>query len=98
CHPDQGHRRGSPRFPALPAGQRRCRIGHHRRVAVPVAVVAGIGGARARCRPGEGMMIATLAEPMTGDDCRAEPLAEKHRDALREACAEDPDIWAIYYI
>ena len=33
---------------------------------------------------------------MTGDGCRAEPFAEQHRDALRAACAEDRDIWAIY--
>ena len=33
---------------------------------------------------------------MTGDGCRAEPFAEHHRDALRAACAEDRDIWAIY--
>ena len=39
-----------------------------------------------------------LAEPMAGDDCRAEPLTEAHRDLLREACAEDPDIWEIYYV
>ncbi|HEU4704657.1 MAG TPA: GNAT family protein [Sphingomicrobium sp.] len=38
-----------------------------------------------------------LAEPMTGEDCRAEPLTEAHREALRAACAEDPDIWDIYY-
>ena len=37
-----------------------------------------------------------LAAPMTGDGCRAEPFAEHHRDALRAACAEDRDIWAIY--
>ena len=43
-------------------------------------------------------MIERLAEPMTGDDCRAEPLAEAHREQLREACAEDRDIWQIYYI
>ena len=43
-------------------------------------------------------MIERLAEPMTGDGCRAEPLAEAHRDRLREACAEDLDIWEIYYI
>jgi RimJ/RimL family protein N-acetyltransferase len=42
--------------------------------------------------------LGRLAKPMTGDGCRAEPLAEEHRDALREACAEDPDIWQIYYI
>jgi len=39
-----------------------------------------------------------LAEPMSGAGCHAEPLAESHRDQLREACAEDPDIWEIYYI
>ena len=37
-----------------------------------------------------------LAAPMAGDSCRAEPFAEAHRDALRAACAEDPDIWQIY--
>ena len=36
------------------------------------------------------------AGPMTGDHCRAEPVAEHHRDALRAACAEDRDIWQIY--
>jgi RimJ/RimL family protein N-acetyltransferase len=39
-----------------------------------------------------------LAEPISGEDCRAEPLTEAHRDLLREACSEDPDIWEIYYI
>ena len=43
-------------------------------------------------------MIERLAEPMAGDNCRAEPLTEAHREQLREACAEDPDIWEIYYI
>ena len=33
---------------------------------------------------------------MTGDRCRAEPFEERHRDALRAACAEDSEIWAIY--
>jgi RimJ/RimL family protein N-acetyltransferase len=37
-----------------------------------------------------------LGEPMTGEDCRAEPFAETHREALKAACAEDRDIWAIY--
>ena len=37
-----------------------------------------------------------LSGAMTGDDCRAEPFAEHDRDALRAACAEDSDIWAIY--
>ena len=41
-------------------------------------------------------MIAQLAAPMFGDGCRAELFAEQHRDALRNACAEDDDIWAIY--
>ena len=41
-------------------------------------------------------MIEELARPMTGDGCRAELFEEKHRDALRSACAEDGDIWAIY--
>ena len=43
-------------------------------------------------------MIDCLSQPMTGDGCRAEPFAEKHRDALRAACAEDLDIWDIYSI
>ncbi len=42
--------------------------------------------------------MSRLAEPMTGDGCRAEVLTEAHRDLLREACAEDPDLWQIYYI
>ena len=33
---------------------------------------------------------------MTGDGCRAERFEERHREALKAACAEDPDIWAIY--
>ena len=37
-----------------------------------------------------------LGKPMTGDRCRAEPFEERHRDALRSACAEDGDIWDIY--
>jgi RimJ/RimL family protein N-acetyltransferase len=35
---------------------------------------------------------------MSGDNCRAEPFTESHRDALRAACAEDREIWAIYSI
>ena len=41
-------------------------------------------------------MIEALSEPMTGDGCRAELFTEGHRDALRAACEEDRDIWAIY--
>lgn len=37
-----------------------------------------------------------LAAPIVGDGVRAEPMAERHRDALKTACAEDPDVWAIY--
>ena len=43
-------------------------------------------------------MIEALSQPMTGDGCRAELFAERHRDALRAACAEDLDIWQIYSI
>ncbi len=41
-------------------------------------------------------MIDCLSGPMTGDDCRAELFGEQHRAALKAACAEDPDIWAIF--
>ena len=37
-----------------------------------------------------------LGEPMSGDGCRAELFSEALREALKAACAEDPDIWAIY--
>ena len=40
--------------------------------------------------------VVRLAEPMTGDGCRAELFNEEHRQALKSACAEDRDIWAIY--
>ena len=43
-------------------------------------------------------MIDCLARPMTGDSCRAERLTEMHREQVRQACAEDPDIWEIYYV
>jgi RimJ/RimL family protein N-acetyltransferase len=41
-------------------------------------------------------MIDCLSKPMAGDGCRAELFEERHRDALRAACAEDRDIWEIY--
>ena len=41
-------------------------------------------------------MIEGLDEPMTGDGCRAELFTDRHRDALKAACAEDGEIWAIY--
>ena len=40
--------------------------------------------------------MSELAAPMIGDGVRAEPIAEAHRAALKAACAEDADIWAIY--
>ena len=40
--------------------------------------------------------LARLAEPMAGDGCSAELFSEKHRDALRVACAEDRVVWEIY--
>jgi RimJ/RimL family protein N-acetyltransferase len=33
---------------------------------------------------------------MVGDRCSAELFSERHRDALKAACAEDCDIWEIY--
>ena len=39
-----------------------------------------------------------LRGAMTGDGCRAELFEERHRDALRAACAEDTEIWSIYSI
>ena len=40
--------------------------------------------------------MSELAAPMIGDGVRAEPIAEAHRAALKAACAEDGEIWAIY--
>ena len=42
--------------------------------------------------------LARLAEPMTGEGCRAELFSETHRAALKAACAEDREIWDIYSI
>ena len=39
-----------------------------------------------------------LADPMRDGDVRLEPLAEAHRGPLREACAQDRDIWRIYAV
>ena len=41
-------------------------------------------------------MLECLSRPMIGENCRAEPFGEQHRDGLRAACAEDGDIWQIY--
>jgi RimJ/RimL family protein N-acetyltransferase len=43
-------------------------------------------------------MIDALSKPMQGDGCSAEPFGEQHRDALRDACAEDREIWDIYSV
>jgi RimJ/RimL family protein N-acetyltransferase len=40
--------------------------------------------------------MTALDSPMAGEDCRAEPFEERHREALKAACAEDRDIWSIY--
>lgn len=41
---------------------------------------------------GSGSLCAVLVD----DDVRLEPLADDHLPALRAACAQDRDIWAIY--
>ena len=41
-------------------------------------------------------MIDELGEAMTGEGCRAELVTDDHLPALKAACAEDRDIWAIY--
>ncbi len=38
----------------------------------------------------------SLGAPMADGEVRLEPLAEVHREPLRRACADDPDIWEIY--
>jgi RimJ/RimL family protein N-acetyltransferase len=40
----------------------------------------------------------TLDAPMAKDEVGIEPLGEKHREALKAACAADRDIWAIYSV
>lgn len=37
-----------------------------------------------------------LAEAMRDGDLRLEPLVKTHREALRDACAQDREIWTIY--
>ena len=39
-----------------------------------------------------------LASPLAGGSCRAELFSKTHREGLKAACAEDPDIWQIYSI
>ena len=40
--------------------------------------------------------LARLAEPMSGEGCRAELFTDDRHDALKAACAEDGEIWQIY--
>jgi RimJ/RimL family protein N-acetyltransferase len=40
--------------------------------------------------------MTDLAAPMTGEGCCAELFGEQHRAALKAACAEDREIWAMY--
>jgi RimJ/RimL family protein N-acetyltransferase len=40
--------------------------------------------------------VGRLGEPMMGDECRAEPFSEEYGDPLKDACAEDREIWDIY--
>jgi RimJ/RimL family protein N-acetyltransferase len=40
--------------------------------------------------------LERMSGPMTGDGCRAELFEERHREALKAACAEDGEIWQIY--
>jgi RimJ/RimL family protein N-acetyltransferase len=40
--------------------------------------------------------VSDLDAPMIGDNCRAELFDEHHRDSLRNACAEDGEIWQLY--
>jgi RimJ/RimL family protein N-acetyltransferase len=40
--------------------------------------------------------MSGLAAPMPAGDLSIVPMEEAHREALKAACAEDPDIWRIY--
>lgn len=42
------------------------------------------------------LAVEALGRPLSGERVRGEPFSEGHRDPLRAACAEDPQIWAIY--
>ena len=39
-----------------------------------------------------------LCAPMSEGDLAIEPLEERHRPSLRQACAEDIEIWGIYSV
>ncbi|WP_420140210.1 GNAT family N-acetyltransferase [Sphingomonas sp.] len=40
--------------------------------------------------------MTDLGAPLAEGDVRLDPLVEAHRDALRNACGEDRDIWSLY--
>jgi RimJ/RimL family protein N-acetyltransferase len=40
----------------------------------------------------------TLGDDLIDSELRLEPLVESHRNALKAACALDPDIWWIYSV
>jgi RimJ/RimL family protein N-acetyltransferase len=40
--------------------------------------------------------LARLGEPMTGENCAAEPFSDTYREPLKAACAEDDEVWGIY--
>jgi RimJ/RimL family protein N-acetyltransferase len=40
--------------------------------------------------------LARLGEPMIGEHCAAEPFDEQHREGLKNACAEDSEVWEVY--
>lgn len=42
--------------------------------------------------------LGRLAEPMSGDGCRAEPMTEAHREPLRATCAEETDVWQLWML
>lgn len=44
------------------------------------------------------MSSEPLEQPLAAGTIRLEPIAEGHRAALKAACAEDREIWAIYSI
>ena len=44
------------------------------------------------------MRTAELGAPLAGDGISGALFEERHRDALRAACAEDLDIWPLYSI
>jgi RimJ/RimL family protein N-acetyltransferase len=42
--------------------------------------------------------MTKLDAPMQGEGCRAEPMTEAHREPLRAACAQDPDIFQLWML